>query len=104
MFGGTTTTIFGVTPITKLDVLQIGPPRELEHRAHHRAQAKGGSTSPPRTPNHSPKPQGSFLDGVFNFGEKEAQANEYARTRVTPPFTPDPLRPSESLDLVLGVF
>ena len=32
VFGGTTTTIFGVTPVTKLDVLQIGPPHELESK------------------------------------------------------------------------
>ena len=65
VFGGTTTTIFGVTPITKLDVLQVGPPLELKHETKGKAKVNG--TSPPRSPIVSPQQVSSFMDRAADF-------------------------------------
>ncbi|QDZ21817.1 hypothetical protein HOP50_06g43580 [Chloropicon primus] len=72
IFGGTTTTIFGVSPVTKLDVLQIGPPHELEQKAIRVNDNKAGTGagSPPKTPVHSPQSKSSFLDTINDFVTK----------------------------------
>jgi hypothetical protein len=73
IFGGTTTSIFGVTPITKLDVLQIGPPHELEQELLQNESKSGAST--PKTPTPSPRPsprkkRGKISDIISDFIRK----------------------------------
>ena len=73
IFGGTTTTIFGVTPVTKLDVLQIGPPHELEQELLQNESKSGAST--PKTPAPSPRPsprkkRGNLSDIISDFVTK----------------------------------
>jgi len=69
IFGGTTTTIFGVTPVTKLDVLQIGPPHELENKLMEESKS---AASTPNAPIPSPRPtpkkqRGSLADIINDF-------------------------------------
>jgi hypothetical protein len=73
IFGGTTTSIFGVTPVTKLDVLQIGPPHELEQELLQNESKSGAST--PKTPTPSPRPsprkkRGKISDIISDFIRK----------------------------------
>jgi len=73
VFGGTTTTIFGVTPVTKLDVLQIGPPHELESKMLE--EYKSVPSTPAGTPEASPRPtpkkkRGSISDMISDFVSK----------------------------------
>ncbi len=73
VFGGTTTTIFGVTPVTKLDVLQIGPPHELESKMLE--EYKSLPNTPAGTPEASPRPaqkkkRGSIADMISDFVTK----------------------------------
>merc|ERR1739848_528141 len=62
-----------VTPVTKLDVLQIGPPHELEQELLQNESKSGAST--PKTPTPSPRPsprkkRGNLSDIISDFIRK----------------------------------